>query len=234
MVEEERALELARTLVCLAESEGLRATALLTRMDEPLGRAVGHALEVKEAIACLRGEGPADLRAVTVALSAELLVAAGVEPDLAAAARRLEALLDSGSAVERLARLVARQGGDARVVEEPERLPTAPVARVLKAGEEGYVARVEAREVGLAAIELGGGRRRLEDAIDHSVGFEMLRRVGDAVRPGDPLVRIHAGSEEAAEGATLRLRTAIRIGPDPAPPSPLLRARVTAAGVEPI
>lgn len=211
MTGEEDALALGRTLVELAEAEGVSTRALVTGMEAPLGSAVGNALEVREAIAGLRGEGPDDVREVTVALAAELLVAAGGEPDADTARRRLEGLLEDGSALERFARMVERQGGDPRVAEEPDRLPAAPLVAAIEAEATGWVGAVEARQVGLAALELGAGRRRKGDDVDPAVGVELLVRPGQRVEPGRPLFRVHAPGEEAAEVARRRLASAIEI-----------------------
>lgn len=198
------ARQLADTMVELAADLGLRATALLTAMDEPLGRAVGNALEVREAIDCLRGDGPDDLRAVTLALCAEAAELAG-RPDQAGALARL---LDSGAAFERFVRLVERQGGDARAIERPERLPRAPEIRDWAVSAPGRVARIDAKGIGLAAVELGAGRRAVGEAVDPAVGFEILASVGDVADAGQPLARIHARSVADAERAAERLEAA--------------------------
>ncbi len=210
MREEDEALRLADTLVGLAEAEGVDTAALVTGMEAPLGRTVGNALEVREAVACLRGGGPGDLRAVVLSLGAELLaLAAGEErPE---ARRRLAALLDDGSAAERFARLVERQGGDPAVLEDPDRLPSAPFTGEHVAGREGWIAALDAREVGLAGVELGAGRRTRGAEIDPSVGFEILARPGERVEAGRPLVRIHAAGEADAEAARRRLEGAVSI-----------------------
>ncbi|MFQ5747666.1 MAG: thymidine phosphorylase [Gemmatimonadota bacterium] len=232
MVEEEDAIDLARALVGLAGEEGLAASALLTSMDEPLGQAVGNALEVAEAVACLRGEGPADLRAVTLALCAELVVGAGLEPDEASALAALERVLDGGAALDRFARLVERQGGDPCVAESGDRLPKADVTLPWTAPSGGTVTAVDARKIGLAAVELGAGRARMEDVVDPTVGFEVTCSVGDEVSAGDPLAVIHAASRPAAERAAERLADAIRIEAGPrGARAPLLRYRVTPDGV---
>ena len=215
MTAEEDALELGRTLVELAEAEGVSTRALVTGMEAPLGSAVGNALEVREAIAGLRGEGPEDVREVTVALAAELLVAAGNSPDPEAARRRLDGLLADGSALDRFARMVERQGGDPRVAEEPDRLPSAPRQEVLEAEEAGWIGAVGARQVGLAALELGAGRRRKSDDVDPAVGVELLVRPGQRVEPGRPLFRVHARDEGELDGARRRLGAAIEVVGEP-------------------
>lgn len=237
MREETRALELARTLVDLGRAEGLRTRALVTGMEAPLGRAVGNAVEVSEAVDCLRGEGPDDLREVTLALSAELLASAADEAP-AAARRRLEELLDGGAAAERFARLVERQGGDPSVVEEPGRLPSAPEEEPFRAPEDGWLATLDARQVGLAAVELGAGRRRMGEEVDPGVGFVVERRPGDRVEAGDPVVRILARSADDAARARRRLGRAAEIrsrepgGEAVAWERDRVRWRVTAGGRE--
>ena len=227
----EDAIALARTMVGLAGEEGLRASALVTAMDVPLGPTIGNALEVREAVDCLKGGGSDDVREVSVALGAELLAMIGAET--ADAGRgRLEAILQTGAAAERFARGVARQGGDARVVEDPDRLRAAPVQRLVTAGRDGVVADLDARALGIAAVALGAGRRKLGDPVDHTVGIELHRKRGDTVEAGDPLVTIHAASHESAESASGAVGAAVAIAGGtatglPSPP-PLIYARVAA------
>ncbi len=215
---EDDALRLADTLVELAEAEGVETSALVTGMEAPLGRAVGNALEVREAVACLRGGGPEDLREVTLALGAELLARSGEEGaagDPSAARERLAGLLDDGSAAERFARLVERQGGDPSVVEDPDVLPSAPVVVDHGAAGPGWIARMDAREVGMAGVEIGAGRRTRGAEIDPAVGFEVLARPGERVDEGQPLFRIHAADEEAVSAARRRLDRAVEIADAP-------------------
>jgi len=229
MRDEPSARELAETMVALAGSFGLDASALLTAMDEPLGSAVGNALEAREAIDCLRGEGPADLRDVTVELCAVAAVDAGAAPDLAAARRRLVSLLDDGSALERFGRLVERQGGDRRVIDDAGRFAAAPVVREFTAPRAGWVGALDARVVGLASVELGAGRRALGDEIDPAVGFEVLCAVGDEVAGGQPLARIHARTDDAAARAAIRLEQALELADAPLERPPLILARIDPA-----
>jgi pyrimidine-nucleoside phosphorylase len=220
------AVRLAEIMVELSEHMGLPATALLTAMDEPLGSAVGNALEVGEAISCLRGEGPDDLREVTLALSVEAVTGTGAAP-ASEAAPRLAELLDSGSALDRFRMLVERQGGDPTIVDEPALLPGAPSVMEFRAADSGFVSGIDAREVGLAAVELGAGRRRAGDSVDPAVGFDVLVRVGDRVSEHEPLIRIHARSEEEGERAHARLASAVTLSDTPPPaPGPLVWKRV--------
>jgi len=222
----EAALRLAETLVDLAGRLGLPATALLTSMEAPLGATIGNALEVREAIACLRGQGPGDLRDVTLALGTEALIAAGTETDHGAGTARLGRLLDGGGALDRFRRLVEAQGGDPRVVDEPERLPSAAVRRDVPSPRSGAVSRLDARALGWAAVELGAGRRRIEDEVDPAVGLEILTPVGGRVDEGEPVVRIHARTERDAERAAVRIDRAIEVGAEPPPSGPLVWRRV--------
>jgi pyrimidine-nucleoside phosphorylase len=226
MRDPEQAVLLAETLVDLAESEGVRATALLTAMEQPLGQAVGNALEVREALQCLSGEGPSDLREVTIALAVEtvlLAVPGAVRP---AVQSELEEMLDDGSALARFGRLVERQGGDPAVVGQSDVLPTAPLAATWESPAEGFVTGADAYQIGMAAVELGAGRRRLEDDVDPAVGIELLLRCGDPVRRGQAVARIHARSREAADRAIERLRKAYRFGEEPREAIPLVWRRV--------
>ncbi len=215
MQDPEQAVLLAETLVGLAESEGVRAAALLTAMEQPLGQTVGNALEVREAVECLRGAGPADLREVTLALAAASVTAAGIDTPAGEIVAGLEAMLDDGRALARFARLVERQGGDPGVTTRPELLPAAPLRVTWESPADGFVTRADAYEIGVAAVELGAGRRRIEDAVDPAVGFELLARRGDRVQRGQPVAVIHARSADAAEAAVARLRAAYEFGDAP-------------------
>lgn len=233
MTDEERALELAATLVGLATDQGLETRALLTDMEAPLGRTIGNALEVAEAIDTLHGGGPDDLREVTLALSAEAVVAAGAETDADAARAALEPMLEDGRAADRFARLIERQGGDPRVLDELRRLPAAPIVGNLESAASGWLAGMDARQVGLAAVELGAGRTRVEDEVDPAVGLELRRTVGERVERGEPLITVHAAREDQLAGAFERLRAAISIEETRPPARPFVRFRVTAEGTSP-
>jgi len=226
MRDPDQAVLLAETLVELAESEGVRTTALLTAMEQPLGQVVGNALEVREAVACLRGEGPADLREVTLALAAECATSAVAGAPADEVRAELEAMLDDGRALARFARLVERQGGDPGVIARPVVLPEAPLRITWESPADGFVTRADAYEIGIAAVELGAGRRRIEDEVDPAVGIELCVRQGESVQRGQPVAVIHARSADAAETATRRLRAAY--GFEEAPPAevPLVWRRV--------
>ena len=204
---------LARTLVALGARLGLPVRALLTDMDQPLGAAIGNALEVSEAIDVLRGGGPADVRALTVRLGAEMLVLGRTAPDRAAGARRIEEVLRSGAGLDRFRRLVELQGGDPRVVDAPERLPRARHHRTLLATRAGFVARADAGALGRAATLLGAGRLRKEDDVAPGAGIVLHAKVGTPVRRGDPLCELAFDDPTRAGAAWPLLEAAFRIGP---------------------
>jgi pyrimidine-nucleoside phosphorylase len=221
----ERARELARTIVAIGRAAGKRASALLTRMDEPIGRAIGNANEVAEAIAVLRGGGPADTRALTITLGAEMLRLAGVARDDADAAARIARALDDGSALAVFQKVVAAQGGDARVLDDPDAvLPKAPHTTEVRAARAGTIAAVNAEAVGNAVVVLGGGRRKKEDAVDPAVGVTVLARLGETVAAGQPLALVHHKGGAAADEAAQLIAAAYTVDPAaaPHPPRPLV------------
>ncbi|TMA45843.1 MAG: thymidine phosphorylase [Deltaproteobacteria bacterium] len=216
------ARELAQTMVDLCRAVGRDCVALLTRMDFPLGNAVGNAVEVRESIEILRGAGPADVRELTLLLGVEMLELAGASGGRA----RLERALADGSALRRFAELVDAQGGDPRVVDEPARLPQPRYRRDVRAERSGMLSALDAGLVGLAAVELGAGRARKEDAVDPAAGLLLRKRLGDPVRAGETLVELHAASEELLDAGAARFRQAVAIA-DAAPPDrPLLLERI--------
>ncbi|XOB98934.1 thymidine phosphorylase [Deinococcota bacterium DY0809b] len=202
----EHARELARLMVGIGRHAGREVRAVLSQMDQPLGRAVGNAIEVREAIATLRGEGPDDLTELSLALAREALEAAGEDP------ARAEAVWKSGAALDKLRAFVAAQGGDARVVDEPERLGLAPDVYELRAEAAGVVAELDAYKVGLAVLRLGGGRERKGDAIDHGVGVRLAKKVGERVAEGDILATVFHRAGRGLEESSQRLKEAYRIG----------------------
>ena len=231
--ETERALELAQTMVHLGVRAGVDTVALVTAMDRPLGRAIGNAVEVAEALECLAGGGPADLREVTLALVAQMMIVGGLARDARSARERAAATLDSGRPLERFARVVALQGGDTRVIHRPERLPSARFRRYVRTREGGFVASVDPLALGRGVVEMGGGRVRLGGTIDRGVGFRLEVRGGEAVAPGSTLGVVHAATAKDSARATEILRRALPIVPEPPPPlGPLVSHRVTAAGME--
>jgi pyrimidine-nucleoside phosphorylase len=229
--EPERALELARTMIALGEARGCPTVALLTAMDRPLGRACGHTLEVEEAIEGLSGRGPADLMEVTYALGAEMLVLVGAAPDRPRARQVLEAAVKDGRALEKFAQIIEAQGGNPAVVEDPSVLPQAGAVEVYRVPRSGVIAAVEPRRLGHAILELGGGRRTMEDTVDHAVGFVITAKPGDRVREGEPIASIFARDSEGIALGQTALAEAIRIG-ESGTLTPLITHRVTSRGVE--
>jgi pyrimidine-nucleoside phosphorylase len=203
---------LATALTTVARAMGTPTEAVLTEMDEPLGRAVGNAVEVAESIAFLRGEATADLTEVTYAIAVPMLTLVGAAPDAAAARRQLEASVASGAARAKFRELIAAQGGDPGVVDDPRRLPQAATVEPFPSRAAGYVTDVDAMGVALAALQLGAGRARAEEKIDPAVGLSGLVKRGQAVKAGDPLCRIHSNSPERAREAREILARAIVVG----------------------
>ncbi len=219
---------LARTLAGIGRAMGKRTTALVTAMDEPLGRAVGNALEVAEAVELLRGGGPADLRAVTVELVAEMLLLGGRSAGLAEARRLAGAAIADGSGLAKLRAIVEAQGGDPAAVDDPGRLPRAPRRLEVASPASGAVQAIDAEALGLAAVALGAGRRRIEDAVDPAAGLVVHKKLGEPVEAGEPLATLHAGDAgaEPPERAAERVRRAYRIGKQAVPAEPLVVERI--------
>ncbi|MCC6929796.1 MAG: thymidine phosphorylase [Gemmatimonadaceae bacterium] len=228
----DRGVALSRLMIELGEDHGCPVVALMTAMDRPLGRACGNALEVEESIAALRGEGPPDLMQVTYALGAEMLVLGGAAANTDQARRKMEVSLSSGRAAEMFQRIIEAQGGDPRVVDDPSRLPQAKEVEIFTAPTAGVIARVEPRAVGRGIIALGGGRTRMDDAIDPSVGFVIRARPGDVVRVGEPIATIFARDEAGIAAGMASLAESFHIAEEAEPPLPLVSHRVTKAGVE--
>ena len=228
----DQVMSLAREMIGIGESHGCPVVALFTAMDRPLGRACGNALEVEEAIAALKGEGPEDLVEVTLALSAEMLLLAGVAGDRDAARADLRRALHSGEAAEQFRKVVQRQGGDPSVVDDPSILPQAADCELCVAPRSGFVRRVEPRAVGRGITALGGGRNTMADVIDPAVGFVITAKPGDWVEAGEPLASIYARDRAGVEQGRAALRAAIVIGDEAEPPLPLISHRMSSAGVE--
>jgi thymidine phosphorylase len=207
MTSQDRARELAETMVALGEEHGVRTRALLTRMDVPLGRAVGNAVEVEESVRALQGHGPDDLMAVTLALAREMLALAGLDADPARA-------IADGRALAAYRAMVRAQGGDP---DAP--LPEAPHARVLPAPASGWLTGLDALKVGVAAWRLGAGRARKEDAVSPAAGIICLAKPGEAVRAGQPLLELRADQPERFGPALAALDGAAVISQDGPPPS---------------
>jgi pyrimidine-nucleoside phosphorylase len=220
------ARRLARTIVHLGGRLGIEVVALLTNMDQPLGREVGNASELGEALEILRGGGPSDTRALTVRLGAEMLVLGGAARTLDDGARRIEGAIASGAGLERLVRAVALQGGDARVLEHPERLPRARHHALVRAPRSGTVTLVDARAIGEAATMLGAGRLRKEDRVDPSVGITLHAREGARVTAGEALCTVWYNDGSRWQAARRSLGPAFRIGGKPPGSASLVLERI--------
>jgi pyrimidine-nucleoside phosphorylase len=211
MQTQEDARRLAEAMRALGEEAGMDVVCLLTDMDQPLGRAVGNALEVVEAYETLAGGGPADFRELVVTAATHLLALSDLELDEDTAREHVITSLDDGSALAAYDRWIRAQGGDP----DPSLLPRAPVVRLVPSPAPGFVRRLRAREVAAAAMSLGAGRERKEDPVDHAVGIVCLAKRGDSVERGDSLAAIHARDEAAAEAAQQALLDAYEIGDQP-------------------
>ncbi len=226
-----RSLELAQTMIRLGEERGCRTVALLTAMDRPLGRACGNALETEEAIMALKGEGPDDLHEVTIAEGVEMLVLAG-EKSREAARAKLEKAITSGAAAKKFQEIIEAQGGNPAVVDDPSVLPQAAEVEVYSAPRAGTVLEVLPRPIGRAVVQMGGGRQKVDDVVDPTVGFVISARPGDKVKKSEPLASIYARTPADVGLARRALDEAIRIGEGKAAMLPLIEARVTAKGIE--
>ena len=222
----EDATALAHALVDVGRGAGKQVVARLTDMNQPLGQAVGNALEVRESIATLRGEGPADTREITLELAAEMLVLGRACDTLDAARERAAAALDSGAALARFREIVEAQHGDPRVVDDPSRLPSAPEVRTVVAERRGYLGAVECAEIGRAAVMLGAGRKRVDCVIDPAVGLEVLVAIGDEVEPGQPLARVHTRDGAPTDAAVARFLGALTFTDAPCEAPSLFRERI--------
>ncbi|GAA0506225.1 thymidine phosphorylase [Deinococcus depolymerans] len=215
---------LARAMVDIGNRAGRQVRAVLTDMDTPLGHMAGNSLEVLEALATLRGEGPTDLTELCVALAVEALAAQG--EDEASAAARARATLTDGSALAKFRAFVAAQGGDATYVDDVSNFDVAPGRADVTAPQAGFVTGIDALSVGRAVLALGGGRERKGEAIDHGVGVELLRKPGEAVQAGEAVLRIYHRDGRGLEVATRLLTEGLTLGAQAPAPEPLILDRV--------
>jgi len=217
---------LARSLVDTGLRVGKRMSALITDMNQPLGRWAGNAVEVAESVATLRGEGPADLEALSVELAAEMIRLAGLAPDIDAARGVARRQIATGRALEVFARCIEFHGGDPRVTESDQHLPRAARRHVVTAPRAGWVAQLDAEAVGMAIVVLGGGRLRKEDGIDPAVGVRLHRKIGDRVEAGEPLAEIQYNDAARFDDARRRVETAYIIAEAPVEAPALIRERL--------
>lgn len=223
--------DLASKLVRVANGAGRKASALITGMDEPLGIASGNAPEVAESISALRGEGPGDLMEVTYALGVELLLMAGTAGSEEEARERLVRTIDSGGALEKFGEMIEAQGGDRRVIEDPDLLPGWRHESVIEAPRAGYVERIATLEVGQAIVSAGAGRNRVADPVDYSCGLILECKTGDRVAEGEAVGVIGGASANKVEAAAARIRGAITVTDKPTPGGgSRIQAKVTENG----
>ena len=225
----EEARALARAMVGVGAARGLAVTAVLTAMDRPLGMTVGNALEVREAVDCLSGAGPADLRTVVKELAAEMALAGGLVTGLGEGRRRAAEVLAGGGALVRFERLVAAQGGSLALSDEGYGLPAAPMTREVAANGAGVIRSINPRALGYGVIPMGGGRTRPDQDVDPRVGFELRVAVGDRIARGDPLAVVHGASEDDLFIGARVVHEAVDVADGPGPaPLPLVLERITA------
>jgi pyrimidine-nucleoside phosphorylase len=225
----ENAEALAHGLVRLGTEAGRQVVALISDMDQPLGWAVGNALEVREAIDTLREGGGEDFREHCLTVAAEMLALGGGAEGADAGLALARETLSSGAAWQRFRQMVEAQGGDVRCVDDPEKLPQAPIVEAVVAPRSGYLAGVNAIEVGRAVVHLGGGREEKGQPIDHRVGVVVHHKVGDRVQEGAPLFTVHASDEQKLAEARERVLAAHTFSDEPVQPLPLFYSRITAA-----
>ncbi len=222
----DQARELAQTMVDIGRLAGLHTVAAITSMNQPLGCAIGNALEMVEAISILRGEGPEDVSELCFHEASELLVMTGTMATMSEAEERVQHVIHSGAAVVKLAEVIAAQGGDSRQIEQPELLPKAPVRTMLFAPRSGYIAGIEAEQIGLASMRLGAGRFKKGEHIDHRTGFILQAKMGQYRQAGEPLVEIHARSESEARDIQEALLACFTWSDTPLTVSPLIYGTV--------
>jgi pyrimidine-nucleoside phosphorylase/thymidine phosphorylase len=220
----EESKALAEAMVAIGRGMGRKVTALITDMSQPLGGAVGNALEVGECVETLKGRGPKDVESLSVELAAWMLVLGGLQPTLEAGRKKVREALVSGAGLRKLQEVVALQGGDARVCDDTSLLPKARETLPLKAEQDGRVAAIACRSVGHAAMLLGAGRETVESRIDPAVGLVLHKKVGDLVIKGEPLLTLHVNDRGRVDEALSLLRGAIRVAPEAPARAPLVQA----------
>jgi len=210
----DEAKELARMMIEILHDMGKKATAVISNMDQPLGFAVGNALEVEEAIYALKGDAPADLEELCLELGAQMLLMVGKAQELSEAKEMLESAIISGNALAKLEEFIVAQGGNSGCLESTRMLPQAQFISELKAVESGYITEIDAEKLGLVAIELGAGRKKKEDDIDPAAGLVLSKKIGDSVEKGDCLVEIHASMNAKLEEIEKMIDESFKLGPD--------------------
>jgi pyrimidine-nucleoside phosphorylase len=223
----EEACQLSELMVEIGRRSGRQVVCLISDMNQPLGQAVGNAIEIREAIMTLRGEGPADLRDHCLEVAGHMLVLAEKAKNIDSGKKKIAKALSDGSALEKFRELVVTQGGDVSMVDDPDKLPTAAHIEVFTARRNGFVKKIHASEVGHTVMLLGGGRAKKSDPIDHAVGVEIHHNVGNRVKKGDPLFTIHANDRSRIESAAELLFAAHEITKDEVAPLSLFYDTIT-------
>ncbi|GHO89642.1 thymidine phosphorylase [Dictyobacter formicarum] len=218
----EQARQLAQAMVEIGREAGLHTVAAITSMEQPLGRAIGNAIELAEAIDILHGKGPADVSELCYHEAAELLVMTGKATNEAEADQLVTQAIQSGAAVKKLAEVIAAQGGNLQQIEHPELLPAAPIRVMLAAPRTGYIAAINAEGIGLASMSLGAGRFKKGDPIDHRTGLILQAKVGDYLTAGEPLIEIHARNEQEAQDIQASLLACYQWSENPVQAQPLI------------
>jgi len=218
----EQARQLAETMVAIGQLAGLHTVAAITSMDQPLGHAIGNALEMAEAIAILHGSGPKDVSDLCYHEAAELLVMTGSAGSFSEAESRVERAVRSGAAVAKLAEVISAQGGNAQQIEQPQLLPAAPVRSMLDAPRSGYIEGIQSEQIGLVSMQLGAGRFKKGEQIDHRTGLVLQAKVGEYRRAGEPLVEIHARTDAEASSVRDALLACYSWSDNPAMVGPLV------------
>lgn len=223
MQKEEDAIALAKAMVDIGNRAGKQTVAVITDMDEPLGNAVGNALEIKEVIDALHGDGPEDLMEVVYALGTQMLLLAKRAEDEEIARNLITESIQERKALKKLAEFIENQGGNREEILHPDMLPKARYVIPVLAEEEGCIERILAQDIGIACMTLGGGRENKESTIDHGVGIILTKKISDTVKKGETLALIHANSKEKAVLASGLVKNAYRIAKEPAKKAPMVK-----------
>jgi pyrimidine-nucleoside phosphorylase len=226
----EKSLALAKRLIAIGDKFDLETTALMTAMDQPLGYAVGNWLETKESIETLKGEGPEDVVELTLALGAEMLYQARIVEDVSTGLRKLKELLDSGAAYNKFLTLVQEQGGDISLVENPEKYPKSRFHHFILSQKNGFITSIDALKVGLLAMEIGAGRKKISDPIDYTAGIILRKKNGDQVNIGDPLFELHYSKAISKDSLQQQVDELVTIGEDYSEEAPLILSYINKKG----
>ena len=227
MKKEEDAFALAKEMTTLGNNAGRKTYAVISDMDQPLGFAVGNALEVREAIETLQGNGPDDFVELCMTLGSYMLIAGGKASDVEEAKGYLKKVIEDGSALQKLGQFVRAQGGDDRAVFEPELLPKASIVEDILSDREGYISHIECDEIGVCSLILGGGRETKESEIDLSVGLVLRGKVGDFVKKGESIAVIHGNDRDKIAQAKERFLKAYSFSKSPVEKKPFIKGVIT-------